>query len=174
MAKSHRRTITQWSNWIDQFHLAIIAKESLDNENLKQPLEQETAIPILEDVQDSENETQRKATEARNKETMQVYEHSEDKRIAEEKRKFGGMRRYQADKKVRFILHLALGAEGKRVFSPNHPRVKILAISFKDFFDLLEGDFVKPTNITFERYKLLSRKQKDRESLFIFNHLKLL
>ena len=84
--------------------------------------------------------------------------------MVEEKRKLRGMRRYEADKKVRSIPYLALRAEGKRVFSQKHPRVKFLAISFKDFFDLLEAAFIKPTNITFERFKLLSRKQKDRKS----------
>ena len=74
------------------------------------------------------------------------------------------MRRYEADKKVRSILYLALGAEGKRVFAQNHPSVKVLGISFKEFFELLEAAFIKPTNITFERYKSLSREQKDRES----------
>ena len=39
---------TQWTNWIDQFQLAIIAEENLDKDNLKEPLEQETTIPILE------------------------------------------------------------------------------------------------------------------------------
>ena len=48
---------------------------------------------------------------------MRVFETTEDKRILEEKRKFGGVRRYEADKKVRSILYLALGVEGKRVFS---------------------------------------------------------
>ena len=95
---------------------------------------------------------------------MRVYEHAEDKRLAEEKRKFGGMRRYDSDKKVRSILYLALGAEGKRVFAQKYPRVKVLGISFKEFFELLEAAFIKPTNITFEGYKLLSRKQKDKES----------
>ena len=33
---------TQWNNWIDQFHLAIIAKENLDIDNLKEPVEGET------------------------------------------------------------------------------------------------------------------------------------
>ena len=61
---------------------------------------------------------------------MRVYEHSEDKRIAEEKLKLGDLRRYEVDKKVRSILYLALGAEGKKVFSQKHPRVKVLAISF--------------------------------------------
>ena len=68
--------------------------------------------------------------------------------------------------KVRSILYLTLGAEGKRVFAKKHPRVKVLGISFKKFYELLESAFIKPTNITFERYKLLSRKQKDR----IFYH----
>ena len=96
-------------------------------------------------------------------ETKKLHEHTEDKRIAEEKRKFGGTRRYEADKK-RSIFFLALGAKGKRVFAQKHSRVKVPAISFKDFFDLIETVFLKPTNISFERYKLLSRKQKDRES----------
>ena len=95
---------------------------------------------------------------------MRVYEHAEEKRLAEEKRKLGGTRRYEADKKVSSILYLALGAEGKRVFTQKHPMVKVLGISFKEFYELLESAFIKPTNITFERYKLLSRKQKDRES----------
>ena len=155
---------TQWNNWIDQFHLAIIAKENLDIDNLKEPVEGETTLPILEGAQESETGQQRKAMEFRNKEVMRVYEHAEEKRLAEDKRKFIGMRRYEADKKVRSILYLALGAEGKRVFAQKHPRVKVLGISFKEFYELLESAFIKPTNITFERYKLLSRKQKDRES----------
>ena len=114
----------QWNNWIDQFHLAIIAKENLDIDNLKEPMEGETTLPILEGAQESETDQQRKAREARNKETMRVYEHAEEKRLAEEKQKFGGMRRYEADKKVRSILYLALGEEGKRVFAQKHPRKK--------------------------------------------------
>ena len=94
----------------------------------------------------------------------EMKRHAEDKKIAEERQKFGGMRRYEANKKVRTILYLALGAEGKRVFAQEHPRVEVLEISFKEFFDLLETAFIKPTNITFERYKLLSRKQNDMES----------
>ena len=69
---------TQWTNWIDKFHLTIIAKENLDIDNLKEPLEMETAIPILEGAQESENEPQRKAREARIKYTMRVCEHAED------------------------------------------------------------------------------------------------
>ena len=77
------------NNWTDKFHLAIIAKENLDIDNFKKPLELETTIPILKGAHESKNEPQRKAGEARNKETMRVYENAEDKKIAEEKQKFG-------------------------------------------------------------------------------------
>ena len=114
---------TQWANWIDEFHLAIIAKENLDIDNLKEPLELETTIPILEGVQESEKELQRKAREAKNKEIMRVFGLAEDKKFSEEKGKFGGMRRFEADKTVRSVLYLALGAEKKRVSAQKHPRV---------------------------------------------------
>ena len=58
---------TQWNNWIDQFHLAIIAKENLDIDNLKEPVEGETTLPILEGAQESETDQQRKTREARNR-----------------------------------------------------------------------------------------------------------
>ena len=50
------------------------------------------------------------------------------------------------------------------MFSQKHPSRKMFSISFKEFFDLLDAAFVKQTNKMFERYNLLSRKQKDRES----------
>ena len=64
----------------------------------------ETTIPILEGAQESENEPQRKAREARNKETVRVYENAVDKRLAEKKRIFRGLRRYEADKKSKIYL----------------------------------------------------------------------
>ena len=66
--------LTHWNNWIDQFHLAIIAKENLDIDNLEEPMEGETTIPVLEGAPDSETDPQKKSREARNKKTMRVYE----------------------------------------------------------------------------------------------------
>ena len=61
---------THWSNWIDQFHLAIIARENINIDNLKDPVESKTDIPFSKGPQDSEVATQRNAREARNKEVM--------------------------------------------------------------------------------------------------------
>ena len=95
---------------------------------------------------------------------MKQYEAAEEKRINEEKRNLNGMRRTEADQKLRSILILALESEEKRVFTQKNPRVKISAISFTEFWTLLDAAFNKPPNTTFERYNLLNRKQKDRES----------
>ena len=104
--------------------MAIIAKENLDLENLHGPEIPETQIPFLEQATGSESDTEKANGENRNKNAMKQYESAEEKRINEEKRKFNGMRRTEADKKLRSILFLALGSEGKRVFTQKKPRIK--------------------------------------------------
>ena len=153
-----------WTQWSDQFQLAIIAKENLDIERLHGPEAPETQIPILIQTTGSESDTDRASRETRNNFAMKQYEAAEEKRINEEKRKFNVMRRTEADKKLRSIFFLALGSEVKRVFMQKNPKVKMLAISFTEFWTLLDAAFNKPPNTKFERYKLLNRKQKDRES----------
>ena len=110
----------------------------------------ETQIPILEQATGSESDTERANRETRNKNAMKQHESAEEKRINEEKRKFNGMRRTEADEKLRSVLFLALGSEGKRVFSQKNTRVKILAITFSEFWTLLDAAFNKPPNTTFE------------------------
>ena len=72
----------------------------------------------------------------------------------------------KADKKLRSLLYLALGNEGKRFFGQKFTKVKILQISFKEFWDYLATAFVRKINVKFERHKVLNRKKKrNRESL---------
>ena len=153
-----------WIQWRDQFQLAIIAKENLDLDSLNGPQIPETQIPILERATGSKSDTDRSSRETRNKNAMEQYEAAEEKRINEEKRKLIGMRRAEADKKLRSILFLALGSERKRGIAQKKSRLKSLTISFTEFWTLLDTAFKKPPNTTFERYNLLNRKQKDRES----------
>ena len=65
----------------------------------------------------------------------------------------------------RSILYLALGNEEKKIFGQKFTRVKILQTSSKEFWENLSMAIVRKTNVTFERHKLLNRKQRDRESL---------
>ena len=92
-----------WTQWRDQFQLAIIAKENLDLESLHGPEIPETQIPILEQATGNETDAERAIRENRNKNAMKQYDSADEKRINEEKRKFNGMRRTEADKKLRSI-----------------------------------------------------------------------
>ena len=42
---------THWSNWMDQFHVEKIAKDNIDIDNLKNPLESDTDISFFEGAQ---------------------------------------------------------------------------------------------------------------------------
>ena len=165
LAKPHSRATACLDSMERPIQLAIIAKENLDIESLKGPEVPETQIPILEQVTGSESDTDRASRETRNKNAMKQYQAAKEKRINEEKRKINGMRRTEAYKKLRSVLFFSSREQKKKgVFTQKNPRFKILAISFTEFWTLLDAAFNKTPNTTFERYKLLNRKQKDRES----------
>ena len=155
-----------WEDWSDLFQLAIIAKENIDIENLLNPSERHHPLPPnLENSTDGETDTQRRSRLERNSQEQRRYDEEETASIKTETKKFNGMRIEEADKKLRSVLYLALGNEGKRIFGQKFTKVKVLQISFKEFWEFLAIAFVRKTNVTFERHKLLNRKQRDRESL---------
>ena len=119
-----------WTQWSDQFQLAIIAKEYLD-------LEPTWTRDTGDANSNFGTSNRQRVGRGKSQQREQEQKHNETVRI---------------------------GSEGKRVFTQKNPRVKILAISFSEFWTLLDAEFNKPPNTTFERYKLLNLKQKYRES----------
>ena len=119
----------------------------------------------MENPLDGETENQKKSRIDRNVQEQRSYDKEETASIKTETKKFNGMRLEEADKKTQSVLYLALGNEGKRIFGQKSTKVKILQISFKEFWEYLATAFVRKANVTFERHKLLNRKQRDRESL---------
>ena len=121
--------------------------------------------PNLENSTDGETDAQRRSRMERNTQEQRRYDEEETASIKTETKKFNRMRIEEADKKLRSVLYLALGNEGKRIFGQKFTKVKVVQISFKEFWEFLAIAFVRKTNVTFERHKLLNRKQRDRESL---------
>ena len=155
-----------WENWSDLFHLAIIAQGNIDIENLKNPSERHHhQAPTLENPTHNQSENLRKLRTDRNIQEQRPYDEEETASIKTETKKFNGMRMEFAGKKLRSILYLALGNERKRIFGQKFTKVRILQISYKEFWKFLATVFVRKTNVTFERHKLLNRNQRDRESL---------
>ena len=150
-------------DWSDLLHLAIIAKGKVDIETLLNPSERHHPHPsTLENPTENESEVQRKTRLERNSQEQKRYDDEEAASIRSETKNFHGMRIEEADKKLRSILYLALGNEGKRIFGQKITKIKILQISFNEFWEHL-------ATATFERHKLLNRKQRDRGSLEQFS-----
>ena len=104
----------------------------MDIDSLSRPEVPENQIPILEQYRGSESDTEQASRESRDRTARKPYEAAEEKRLNDERKKCVGLRRAEADKKLRSILFLALGDEANRVFSQTNPRVKTLSISFKE------------------------------------------
>ena len=166
MAKPYCRPPIHWEDWSDLFQLAIIATENIVIKNILNPSERHhPQSPILENLTDGETDSQRRSSMERNTQEQRRYDKEESASIKSETKKFNGMRLEEADKKLRSVLYLALGNEGIRIFGQKFTKVKVLQISFKEFWDSLAIFFVRKTDVTFKRHKLLNRKQRDRESL---------
>ena len=151
-----------WEEWSDLFQLAIIAKENIDIENMLNPSERYHPLPpTLANPPENESDAQKTSRIERNIREQKRFDDEKMASIKSETKKFNGIRLEEMDKKLRSILYLALGNEGKKTFGQNFTRVKVLQISFKEFWENLSVAFVRKTNITFERHKLLNRKQRD-------------
>ena len=152
-----------WGKWSEKFQLTIIAKDSVDIEDLiNPPGRPELIYPTAEwKLQRSNPVGPRKRT---SKPALQSYNEEVRRRKAEDNAKFNGLRIGYIDKKLKSQLYLALGREGQKCFSHKNPGKRILDINFAEIWNVLKSTFTVTTNLTYERYKFFGRKQKNHES----------
>ena len=75
----------------------------------------------------------------------------------------------EVQKKLVSRLFLSLGTEGKKRFLQKNPHVELSKISFREITELAEVWFQKVKCVTYERYKLFTRRQGSGESLEAFH-----
>ena len=63
------------------------------------------------------------------------------------------------DGKAVSLKYLSLGIEGRRIFGSQEPSIQIDRVTTKVLWECLDMVFTKQTNITFDRYTFLTRKQ---------------
>ena len=69
------------------------------------------------------------------------------------------------DQKCVSLLYLSIGTEGKRLLTQKFPHDNICDLSALKLWEMMEIAFIRPRNITFDRYVFFSRKQKKRETV---------
>ena len=140
---------TEQLDWTISF--SNYSTKNLDIDCWKEPLMAETKIiAILQQSLNSENEQIRRAKKTTNGDLMQTFEFKEEKRTAEEAGKIGGLSSFATSKKTRSIPTLAWVLEPNEYKTLSSCNYCHNFWSFKEFFELFETAFLKPSNITFE------------------------
>ena len=82
-----------------------------------------------------------------------------------EKSLMGDMEEATAMKKANSVLYLALGMAARKTISDKYPTTNIATITLVELLQKCKECFEKPKNETLDRFKFLSRKQNENETL---------
>ena len=63
------------------------------------------------------------------------------------------------------LLYLSIGTEGRRLLTQKFPHDNIYDLTTLKLWQMMEIAFIRPRNITFDRYVFFSRKQKKGETV---------
>ena len=69
------------------------------------------------------------------------------------------------DQKCVSLLYLSIGTGGRRLLTQKFPHDNIYDVSNLKLWEMMEIAFIRPRNITFNRYVLFSRKEKKGETV---------
>ena len=155
-----------WERWSEKFKLTIIAKDSVDIEDvINPPVRTELVYPMAEPPSPSDDQARGAEKEEHHRIAIQNYSEELRRRRAED----NGLQIGDIDKKLKSQLYLALEKEGQKCFSHKNPGKRILDINFAEFWELLKTTFTVTTNLTYERFKFFGQRQKEHESLEKFH-----
>ena len=74
-----------------------------------------------------------------------------------------------ADRKVKSLIYLSLGVEGRKMHGRKFPHTNVETKTTKRIWEELEITFIRPRNVTFDRYLLLTRRQQRGETMEQFH-----
>ena len=74
-----------------------------------------------------------------------------------------------ADRKDKSLIYLSLGIEGRKMHARRFPHTNVEANSTMELWEELEQTFIRPRNVTLDRYLLLTRKQHRGETMERFH-----
>ena len=77
----------------------------------------------------------------------------------------GDLDEVPATRKAISVLYLSLGSAGRKTIADKFPTTNIATITLQDLLKNCKDCFKKPKNETLDRFKFLSRKQKEGETL---------
>ena len=74
-----------------------------------------------------------------------------------------------ANKKAKTMVYLSIGIEGRRTHTRKYPHSNVENITTQQLWEELELTFIRPPNVTSDRYLLLIRRQQTGETMQQFH-----
>ena len=74
-----------------------------------------------------------------------------------------------ADKKAKSMVYLTIGIEGRRMHTQKYPHTNVEKITTLQLWEELDLTLIRPRNVTFDRYLLLTRRQQKGETVEQFH-----
>ena len=162
----------EWPSWLSTIKMAVMAKENLIVDQLLRLKLTNTdlfypTVPSYEDTIEGANDKETRKRQIRN-ERRRVDWENECRAI----RNRGPMiDRYtwdDADIKVKSLVYLSLGTEASRIYHQRNPHTLIDRCSTNELIYELGITFIRPRNITFDRFQLITVQQNSNEKLETF------
>ena len=152
----------RWEKWRIQVKLAILARENITLDTLLQPKPTMVRLPSEPKykmaIEDATEETER--DRQIRKSQLKLQWDLKCQKITEASVVCGGRPWHLCDQKCVSILYLSIGIEGRRLLTQNFPHDNIYNLTTLKLWEMMEIAFIRPRNITFDRYVFFSRKQE--------------
>ena len=173
---SSSNPLISWWKWRSHFRMALVAKTELDELNeLLQERPTTVIYPPPPPPEPVEEQPVHNPTQTMEGEQMTRYHQT----IAKWKNEYNQIDRIgvlcsdkpwdMADRKAKSLIYLSLGIGGRKMHARKFPYKNVESKSTMELWDELEQTFIRPRNVTFDRYLLLTRKQYRGETMKQFH-----
>ena len=152
----------RWEKSRIQVKLAVLARENITLDTLLQPKSTTVRLPAEPKyemaIEDATEDTERDR-QIRNSQSKLQWDLKRQK-ITEAGVLCGERPWNMCDQKCVSLLYLSIGTEGRRLLTQKFPHDNIYDLTTLKLWEMMEIVFIRPRNITFDRYVFFSRKQK--------------
>ena len=157
----------RWEKWRIQLKLAILARENITIDTLLQPKPSTVRLPVEPKYEmpiDDTTEEAERERRVRNNQLKLQWE-LKCKKITKAGILCGERPWNLCDQKCVSLLYLSIGTEGRRLLKQKFPHDNIYDLTTLKLWEMMEIAFIRPRNITFDRFVFFSRKQKKGETV---------
>ena len=162
---------TPWEKWRSQLKMALVAKTNIELDDLLR--EKPTTIiypPEPVEEQPVQNPTQTMERERITRYNQAIAKWKNECNIIDRIGVLCGDKPCDiADKRAKSMIYLTIGIEGRRMHTRKYPHTNVENITTQQLWEELELTFIRPRNVTFDRYLLLTRRQQKGETMEQFH-----